>query len=281
MKRSSRRRGRVGRVIIVVPSLFTLANLFFGIWSIVLASQGSFYLASWWIVVAGVLDMLDGLSARMSKTDTQFGAQLDSLVDIVSFGVAPAVLIYFLEFSAMGPYAWVFSYAFVVCVALRLARYHAQPHAPGSAFTGLPCTAAGMTLATYYPFTRTEFFTTQFGDLPWPQILIFLTIALSLAMVSQVRYARLPGIGLRSIKGLLGLAINLSVLGFGIFSRDIFFFPLGIAYATYGFGRAAVIGFLLRGEDEEDEQDAEAHPAQPVLLSENSDPANRESGHSK
>jgi CDP-diacylglycerol--serine O-phosphatidyltransferase len=281
MKRSSRRRGRVGRVIIVVPSLFTLANLFFGIWSIVLASQGSFYLASWWIVVAGVLDMLDGLSARMSNTDTQFGAQLDSLVDMVSFGVAPAALIYFLEFSAMGPFAWVFSYAFVVCVALRLARYHTQPQAPGSAFTGLPCTAAGMTLATYYPFTRTEFFITQLGDLPWPQILIFLTIALSIAMVSQVRYAKLPGIGLRSTKGLLGLAINLSVLGFGIFSRDIFFFPLGLGYATYGLARSAVIGFLLRGEDEDDQQKDETHPSQPLLMSERGEPTTREGSHSK
>ena len=73
MRERARRRPRVGRVIIVVPSLFTLANLFFGIWSIVLASQGSFYLASWGIVISGVLDMLDGLSARMSKTGTRFG----------------------------------------------------------------------------------------------------------------------------------------------------------------------------------------------------------------
>ena len=280
MKRKPRRRGRVGRVIIVVPSLFTLANLFFGIWSIVLASQGSFYLASWWIVVAGVLDMLDGLSARMSKTDTQFGAQLDSLVDIVSFGVAPAALIYFLELSAVGPYAWVFAYAFVVCVALRLARYNTQQNAPSTAFEGLPCTAAGMTLATYYPFTRTEFFNSQLSDLPWPQIIIFLMIALSLAMVSQVRYAKLPGIGLRSTRGRLGLAVNLSVLGFGIFSRDIFFFPLGIGYATYGFCRAAVIGFLLRGEDDENREGTEDHPSQPVLVSEDQRSASRESGRS-
>ena len=277
MKRKSRRRGRVGRVIIVVPSLFTLANLFFGMWSVVLASQGSFYLASWWIVVAGVLDMLDGLSARMSKTDTQFGAQLDSLVDIVSFGVAPAALIYFLELASVGPYAWVFAYAFVVCVALRLARYNTQQSAPSSTFVGLPCTAAGMILATYYPFTRTEFFATQLGHLPWPQIVIFLMIALSLAMVSQVRYAKLPGIGLRSTRGLLGLTVNLSILGFGIFSRDIFFFPFGIAYATYGFGRAAVIGFLLRGEDEEDRDELENHPSQPVLVPKSEDPLRRES----
>ncbi len=281
MKRTSRRKGRVGRVIIVVPSLFTLANLFFGIWSIVLASQGSFYLASWWIVIAGVLDMLDGLSARMSKTDTQFGAQLDSLIDIVSFGVAPAALIYFLELSSMGPYAWVFAYAFVVCVALRLARYNTQQSGPSPSFVGLPCTAAGMTLATYYPFTRTEFFSTQLGHLPWPQIVIFLMIALSLAMVSQVRYDKLPGIGLRTARGLTGLAFNLSILGFGIFSRDIFFFPLGIVYAAYGFGRAAVIGFLLRGEDDDEQDDVETHPSKPLLVDKIGEPPSRESGRSK
>jgi len=73
-------------------------------------------------------------------------------------------------------------------------------------------------------------------------------MALSLAMVSTIRYAKVPRIGLRSARGLGGLAINLTVLGFGIFSRDIFFFPLGLAYLTYGIVRAAVVGFLERGE---------------------------------
>ena len=105
-------------------------------------------------------------------------------------------------------------------------------------------------------------------------------IALSIAMVSQVRYAKLPGIGLRSTRGLLGLAVNLSVLGFGIFSRDIFFFPLGLAYATYGLGRSAVIGFLLRGEDEDEEKSGEAHPSQPVLVSKSGSAEQREGGGS-
>ncbi len=259
MSRGRRRRGRVARVIIVVPSLFTLANLFFGIWAIVLASQGSFYLASWWIVVAGVLDMLDGLFARVSKTGTRFGGELDSLVDIVSFGVAPAMLIYFLEFSQLGPFAWMFSFGFVVSVALRLARYNIQEKDSRPWFTGLPSPAAGMTLATFYPFTRTEFFQVQLADLPWPQMIIFLTITLSIAMVSQIRYARLPRIGLRTMRGRLGLAVNLTILGFGIWSRDIFFFPLGIAYVSYGILRAAVVGFMERGDVDQDE--ATAGPA--------------------
>jgi CDP-diacylglycerol--serine O-phosphatidyltransferase len=240
------------RAVIVVPSIFTLANLFFGIWSMVLAAQGEFYRASWWIVIAGVLDLMDGLSARVSKTGTQFGAELDSLTDLVSFGVAPALLLYFLHFSTLGPFAWIFLYGFVVCVALRLARYNLEPagDAPKTAFTGLPSPAAGMTLATYYPFTQTAFFRTALAEWPWNQILVFIVIALSLAMVSNVQYARLPRMGVRTLRGVLGLAVNLTVLAFGIWSRDIFFFPLGITYLSYGMVRAAVVGFLERGDDD-------------------------------
>ena len=250
MKRGRRRRG-VRRVVIVVPSIFTLANLFFGIWVIVLASRGDFYQASWFVVIAGVLDMLDGRVARLSHTGSRFGAELDSLVDIVSFGVAPAALTHFLVFQSQGQFAWVFSYAFVVCVALRLARFNVQDdrHDGAGGFVGLPSPAAGMTLATYYPFTRTEFFQTQLADWPWSQIIIFLTIALSLAMVSTIRYARLPRIGFRSARGLLGLTVNLTILGFAIWSRDIFFFPLGIAYLSYGLLRAAILCFVERAEN--------------------------------
>lgn len=258
--KTRRRRPSVRRVVIVVPSLFTLANLFFGIWSIVLAAQGAWYRASWYIVIAGVLDMLDGRVARMSKTGTRFGAELDSLVDIVSFGVAPAVLLYYVVLASQGGFAWVFSYGFVVCVALRLARYNlgGADHEPAAEFIGLPSPAAGMTLATYYPFTRTEFYQAQLADLPWSQIIIFLTLALGLAMVSTVRYARLPRVGVGSLKGLAGLAVNLTVLGFGIWSRDIFFFPLGLTYLTYGMGRQALVGFLERGDEDEDGEEDES-----------------------
>src|SRR4029077_1816493 len=92
-------RPNMRRVVIVVPSLFTLFNLFFGMWSMVLAARGEFYRAGWYIVFAGILDMLDGRVARLSNTGTRFGAELDSLVDIVSFGVAPGFLIYQLEFA--------------------------------------------------------------------------------------------------------------------------------------------------------------------------------------
>ena len=248
------------RGIIVMPSIFTLTNLFFGVWSMILAAQGDFYRASWWIVIGGVFDNLDGRIARLSNTGSRFGAQLDSLADIVSFGVAPAMLVYYAFFSKMGGFAWVFSYAFVVCVALRLARFNLQSAETGeNTFIGLPSPAAGMTLATYYPFTQTPFYEAQLATLPWSQILVFLTILLSTAMVSNVGYAKLPTIGVRTGKGVLGLLVILTVVAFGIWSRDIFFFPLGVAYLTYGIARAIILGMQERVEEENPDEVSPEH----------------------
>src|SRR5881227_3086751 len=148
------------RVVIVVPSLFTLFNLFFGIWAIVLASRGEFYRAGWYIFFAGILDTLDGRVARLSGTGTRFGAELDSLVDVISFGVAPALLMYFLDFSNAGRFAWILCYIYVVSVALRLARFNVLSAGKPSTgwFTGMPSPAAGMTLAVYYPFSQTNWY---------------------------------------------------------------------------------------------------------------------------
>lgn len=249
-----RERRPMRRAVLVAPSALTAANLFFGIWAIVLASRGELYRASWWIVIAGVLDMLDGLTARVSKTGSRFGAELDSLVDLVSFGVAPALLLYFYHFANQGPFAWVICYGFVACVALRLARYNVQAgDAPRGAFTGLPSPAAGMTLATFYPFTQTDLYRQTLAGLPWGYILVFLPIVLGIAMVSHIQYARLPRIGVRTWRGLGGMLVHLTIIGFAIFARDVFFFPLGIAYVSYGILRAVVVAYS--------ERDEESHPA--------------------
>lgn len=239
-----RLRPHIRRVVVVVPSLFTLFNLFFGIWSMVLASRGEFYRAGWFIVFAGILDVLDGRVARLSGTGTRFGEELDSLVDIVSFGVAPAFLIYQIEFAQAGPMAWVVCYFYVMAAAIRLARFNVtQAGRPKSYFVGLPSPAAGMTLATYYPFTQTALYE-SLGGLPWSLLIIFLVIALAILMVSGVHYAQLPRAGLRTASGLTGLAVILTVVGFGIWRHDQFLFPLGIAYMTYGVLRAALLGII-------------------------------------
>jgi len=245
------RGGRIRKVVVVAPSAFTLGNLFFGFWAIVTAYRGDLTLAGWFIVIAGVLDMLDGRIARLSNTGTRFGAELDSLVDVISFGVAPALLVYFLEFQTGGRFAWLLSFTFVVAAALRLARYNvvaAGSPTPGW-FTGLPSTSAGMILAVYYPFSQTEWYqrSQALVDLQH-QGLVVLTIALSVLMVSTVRFPRWPRIGFRSLKGLLGLVVHVGVLAGALLAPAAFLFPLGLAYVTFGLGRFVLLSLLDRSE---------------------------------
>src|SRR2546426_1588156 len=208
------------RVVIVVPSLFTLFNLFFGIWAIVLASRGEFYRAGWYIVFAGILDTLDGRVARLSNTGTRFGGELDSLVDIVSFGVAPALIIYQLEFASAGQAEWIFCYFYVMAAAIRLARFNlTQAGRAKRAFIGLPSPAAGMTLATFYPFTTTGLWQGAARHFPRHHPLQFPMILLPILMGGNVRYATLPRAGLGSVGGLLGLGPMRFFLPFGCLQR--------------------------------------------------------------
>jgi CDP-diacylglycerol--serine O-phosphatidyltransferase len=263
----------IRRVVIVVPSLFTLFNLFFGIWAMVLATRGEFYRASWFLVFAGILDTLDGRVARLSGTGTRFGAELDSLVDIVSFGVAPAFLLYQIEFASAGPAAWIFCYFYVMAAAIRLARFNVtQAGRSKTYFIGLPSPAAGMTLATYYPFSQTELFQSLRG-LPWHLLLTFLMIVLTILMVSNVHYATLPRAGFRSVRGLLGLTLIVVILVFGIWQHDVFLFPLGMAYVCYGVLRAVLLGFFSTAADDE-----EAETAGPIVISDVEDAADQAPG---
>src|SRR4029077_8212529 len=234
----------------------------FGIWSMVLATRGDFYRAGWYIVFAGVLDNLDGRLARLSNTGTKFGEELDSLVDIVSFGVAPAFLMYMLAFGNAGQAEWIFCYFYVMAVAIRLARFNVlQAGRPKDAFIGLPSPAAGMTLATYYPFTQRELYQCALAALPWHYLLQLLMILLTILMVSNVRYAALPKTSARSLRGFLGLVTTLFMVTFGILEHDVFFFPLGIAYMGYGVLRAAFLGLLSEPDD-----DADAEIAGPIMI---------------
>lgn len=240
------RRSKIRRVVVVVPSAFTLGNLFFGFWAIVSAANGNFTWAGWFVVFAGVLDMLDGRIARLSKTGSRFGAELDSLVDLTSFGVAPALLMYFLEFSTAGRFAWLVCYFYVVAVALRLARFNVLAsqgdNGPSRSFTGLPSPAAGMTLATWYPFSQTEWYQATLPYLDWQhQGLVILMLVLAVLMVSNVKYQKWPAAGFGSVERLMGLAIYLVILACGILVPEYFLFPLGLTYSAYGVLRALLL----------------------------------------
>lgn len=263
------RRRTMRQVVVVMPSAFTLGNLFFGFWAIVSAFNGNFRWAGWFIVFAGILDMLDGRVARLSGTGTRFGAELDSLVDVISFGVAPALLIYFLDFSSAGRFAWILCYIYVTAVALRLARFNVLSAGKPSTgwFTGLPSPSAGMTLAVYYPFSQTEWYRASVAaylDLQH-QGLVVLMLLLALLMVSNVKYPKFPPIGVRSAKGLFGLAVHLSILLGGIFAPEYFLFPLGLVYVTVGIARATVLGLMERPEPAPVEEERLADGSLPEL----------------
>ena len=234
-----------------MPSAFTLGNLFFGFWGIVSAFNGNFRWAGWFIVFAGILDMLDGRVARLSGTGTRFGAELDSLVDVISFGVAPALLMYFLDFSNAGRFAWMLCYIYVVAVALRLARFNvlSAGKPPSGWFTGLPSPAAGMTLAVYYPFSQTNWYHASLAYLDLQhEGLVVLMLLLAVLMVSNVKYPKFPPIGLRSTKGIFGLTVHVVILLGGLFAPEYFLFPLGLFYVAFGIVRATVLGLMERPE---------------------------------
>jgi len=262
------RRRTMRQVVVVMPSAFTLGNLFFGFWAIVSAFNGNFRWAGWFIVFAGILDMLDGRVARLSGTGTRFGAELDSLVDVISFGVAPALLIYFLDFSSAGRFAWILCYIYVTAVALRLARFNVLSAGKPSTgwFTGLPSPSAGMTLAVYYPFSQTEWYRASIAYLDLQhQGLVVLMLLLAVLMVSNVKYPKFPPIGIRSAKGLFGLAVHLTILLGGIFAPEYFLFPLGLLYVTYGITRATVLGLMERPEPVGVEEERLADGSRPEL----------------
>ena len=255
--------GRMRRVVVVVPSAFTLGNLFFGIWAIVSAYNGNFIWAGWFIIFAGILDMLDGRIARLSNAGSRFGAELDSLVDLTSFGVAPALLVYMQEFSTAGRFAWLICYFYVVAAAIRLARFNvmAGTGRPSGWFTGLPSPAAGMTLAVFHAFSRTEWYATSMTVVDLQQQgLAILTLLLAVLMVSNVQYPRWPAAGLRTPKRVAGLVVYLLVLTGGLLVPEYFLFPLGLAYMGFGLTRALWHG-LTRNDDDDDDDEADRSAA--------------------
>ena len=266
------RRTGMRRAIVILPGAFTSGNLFFGVWAIVEAARGNFTHAAYFVVLAGIMDVLDGRIARMSRTGSTFGAEMDSLVDVISFGMAPALLVFFHTFSKGGEWAWLLCFLYVLAAVLRLARFNVEQagHAK-SQFFGLPSPAAGMALATFWPFSQTPFYQQHLAaSIPEPLFLAVLMVVCSLLMVSHVPYPIWPRVGLRSWRGLLGVAYSVGVLAGMIYVPAYFFFPYGIGYLAFGLGRAVFYGFLerlperdpLRDEDDETErpQDDQTNP---------------------
>ncbi|MEX2467936.1 MAG: CDP-diacylglycerol--serine O-phosphatidyltransferase [Gemmatimonadota bacterium] len=257
------RRETLQRGVIILPSAFTLGNLFFGMYAMVAASRGDFIWAGWFIVFAATLDMLDGSVARFTRTGSKFGAELDSLVDAISFGVAPAFIMYRL-FFADTQWSWILTFVYVTAVVIRLARFNVEQGGEAKRiFHGLPSPAAGVTVATFYPFSQTPWFQTYLAHLPWQQIMGVGMVLIGVLMVSHVPYSKFPKIGLKSVRGIAMTVLVLGALFAALAVPRYYFFAAGLLYITWALVRSVLIGLLdrlpggdplLDTDDEEEEE---------------------------
>jgi CDP-diacylglycerol--serine O-phosphatidyltransferase len=268
-RRRRLRRPDIRRAAPALPNGFTLGNLFFGIFAIVSASRGQFSEAVLYIVIGGVCDAFDGRVARATGTGSPFGEELDSLVDGISFGLAPALIIYFAVLGAVG-WSWLPVFLFCACALLRLARFNVtQAGKSKTYFQGLPSPAAGGTLATFYWFSQTPLYNQTFvGELPWHEIVKYLMVLLAFLMISPVEYPAWPKIGLRTWQGQLGLLfVVVTVVGITFYAK-YYFFLAGITYVVFGLVRSVLLGLADRPgvPDEEDEEEPDdGRVAAPLL----------------
>lgn len=236
---------RMRRAVVVLPSGLTLANLFCGIFAIINASRGQFDFAGLLIVLGGVADALDGRVARATGSGSRFGSELDSLVDVITFGLAPAMIMYFAVLNKEG-WEWMIVFFYVACAAIRLARFNVEQAGRAKRyFHGLPSPSAGMTLATYYWFSQSTLYNeTILADLPWHFWLRFLMLALAFLMISNVSYPAVPTVGYKKLSQILGsLVVAVVVIGV-IVLRKQFYFPALLGYVIYGVGKTVLFGLL-------------------------------------
>jgi len=216
--------------IYILPSAITLCGMFAGFFAIISAVNGRFFLASWAIIIAGVFDGLDGAVARLTNTSTSFGVELDSLSDAISFGVAPAVMVYTWALAPFGRVGWAVAFLFTACGALRLARFNVQKASTEKLyFTGMPIPAAAGTIAANVMF---------FDLMGWKHVgsfyVLLLTIVLSVLMVSTMRFHSQKEMGLGRRKPFLGLVFFVVLFSVIFMYPEWTLFLIGMSYLVGG-----------------------------------------------
>jgi len=179
--------------VYLLPTILTLCGMFFGFYSILASLKGNYINAAWAIMISNIFDGLDGWVARLTHSTTKFGIELDSLSDLVAFGVAPAVMIYKWGLGPFGRIGWAVAFLFMACGALRLARYNIQMgSAESKAFTGMPIPGAAAVVATLIIFYHKIWETGPDKN----YLILVLTIFLSVLMVSTLRFHGLKELNL-------------------------------------------------------------------------------------
>ena len=239
------------RGIHILPSLFTTGNVFCGFYAFVAVLNEQFYYAAWAITIGMIFDGLDGRIARLTKTTSAFGEQYDSLADIITFGMAPAFLAYSLVLKPFGRLGWMAAFLFLLCAALRLARFNVtKPETRSHYFIGLPSPAAAVVVASIV-IAFEDLFATRMN----PFIMVMVVYTLAFLMVSNIKY---PAFKQFEFKKRVVFSRFLFVILFIYVLATIprvALFILGITYAVIG-----PIGFLLANRKQEAESKVRSPP---------------------
>ncbi|CAK8715731.1 CDP-diacylglycerol--serine O-phosphatidyltransferase [Candidatus Electrothrix aarhusensis] len=229
-----------------LPSMLTCTSLFSGFYSIVASINGDFFPAAVAILVAGIFDGLDGRVARLTDSTSRFGMQLDSLCDLVSFGVAPALLAYLWALIPYGRYGWLAAFLYVATTALRLARFNSMAEEPEDEnnenhdFVGLPCPAAAGAIATMVMFFRYLGTTDPVKHFS----ILLLVYLLSYLMISTHRYLSFKKVRVpreKRFQAVVGMVLILILLAteppVTLFATTLLYALSGLALELYTFLR--------------------------------------------
>lgn len=215
--------------IYILPSLLTTGNLFCGVYALIMAVNGRFVFSSQLIIISIFFDFLDGQVARMKKASTKFGFEYDSLSDIVSFGITPAMILYQSYLREAGRIGVGLVFIYVVCAALRLARYNSSStNEKKMYFSGLPTPAAAGFIATGIIFSSAHSFVI------WSFIIPLVMLMLSFLMVSTFKYPSAGVLNLGREKPFLNLVMVILCFTMILFQVELFLFLCALIYVSLG-----------------------------------------------
>jgi CDP-diacylglycerol---serine O-phosphatidyltransferase len=236
--------------VYILPNLVTSGGLFCGFFSVVATIRENYLLAAIAILVALVFDALDGRVARLTKTSSQFGVEYDSLSDVIAFGVAPGVLAYRWALEPWGAWGWLAASLYVICGALRLARFNVQVNLVSKkSFVGLPIPAAAAVVATTILM---YFFLGGEGATNKHITLLLLVYVLAGLMVSSIPYYSFKEIHFYNRQPFWTLLLGILILQLTIAEPQLVLFSIFSSYAASG-PVWAVVRFFRKGETDENE----------------------------
>jgi len=214
------------------PGTFTMENVVCGFLSILSAFEGHITTACWFVILAGFLDALDGKIARISGSSSQFGVELDSLADFLSFGVAPAVLVYSIKLNSLGKWGWIISIVYIMAAAYRLARFNLFADTEEKKdFVGLPVPVAALTMVSFIIFSYFLWDGLKYGELLVSMIILF-----AFLMVSQVQYDSFPE-RFDNVQNRIKLIILIIAGLIVVFKPRLLLFPVFTLYILFGMVR--------------------------------------------